>query len=192
MRLQMKPNGFMVQPILGSVRRVGIPARNLWCTVTHSLILETATLHWPDEAACSQAARALAAAAPREAVIALEGDLGAGKTTFTRHLLHALGVQGRVKSPTYAILESYDVGWAVSHFDFYRFDDPQEWEDAGFRDVFAQPGLKICEWPQRVQGLIPTPDLALQLRIGADEARHVQAQAHSTTGLQLLKALKSG
>ena len=84
-------------------------------------------------------------------MVTLEGDLGAGKTTFTRHLLQALGVQGRIKSPTYAVMESYDVGWPVAHFDFYRFSDPQEWEDAGFRDVFASPGLKVCEWPAASQ-----------------------------------------
>lgn len=158
--------------------------------MTHSPILETATLHWPNEAACQQAASGLAAARPHDAVITLEGDLGAGKTTFTRHLLQSLGVQGRIKSPTYAVMESYDVGWPVSHFDFYRFSDPQEWEDAGFRDVFAAPGLKICEWPQKASGLMPEADLALTIRVGAHDERTVQADALSPIGLQLMAALK--
>jgi tRNA threonylcarbamoyladenosine biosynthesis protein TsaE len=159
--------------------------------VTHSPILETATLHWPDEAACRQAALALAAAQPRDAVVTLEGDLGAGKTTFTRHLLQALGVVGRIKSPTYAVMEIYDVGWPVSHFDFYRLTDPQEWEDAGFRDVFAAEGLKICEWPQKASGLMPAADLALQISIGAHDERAVQAHARSAIGLKLLAALQA-
>jgi hypothetical protein len=86
----------------------------------------------------------------RNAFIELHGDLGAGKTTLVRHLLRALGVQGRVKSPTYAVVEPHEVpGLAIWHFDFYRFTDPREWEDAGFRDVFASPGLKLAEWPRK-------------------------------------------
>lgn len=129
-------------------------------------------------------------------MITLEGDLGAGKTTFTRHLLQALGVQGRIKSPTYAVVEPH-VGHdaqgrtlAISHFDFYRFRDPQEWEDAGFRDTFAAPGLKLCEWPQRAQGLMPMPDLALALEILDDGRRRVQAQAHSAVGQALIGSLR--
>lgn len=162
--------------------------------MTHTAILETATLDWPDEAACALTAQALAAARPSNAVITLEGDLGAGKTTFTRHLLQALGVQGRIKSPTYAVMESYEVGWPVAHFDFYRFSDPQEWEDAGFRDVFAAPGLKICEWPHKAAGLMPMADVAVQLDImqaDAGSARHVQLRAFSAEGVRLLRAMGS-
>lgn len=109
-----------------------------------------------------------------DACIELHGPLGAGKTTFVRHLLHALGVEGRVKSPTYAVMEPYDLpsGTAVRHFDFYRFDDPQEWEDAGFRDVYAAPGLKIAEWPGKAAGLLPVPDLRIDIvPAGADLTR---------------------
>ncbi len=161
----------------------------LWCIVTHTAILETATLQWADEPACRATALALAGARPVNAVLTLHGDLGAGKTTFTRHLLQALGVHGRIKSPTYAVMEPYDVGWPVAHFDFYRFADPQEWEDAGFRDVFAASGLKICEWPQKAQGLLPTPDLALHLSMGAGQAREVRLEAHTSEGQRLMQAL---
>lgn len=161
-------------------------------TLTHRPIVETATLHWPDAGACARAASALGGAGIQDAVIHLEGDLGAGKTTFTRHLLQALGVTGRIKSPTYALMEAYDVGWPVSHFDFYRFTDPQEWEDAGFRDVFAAPGIKVCEWPERARGLMPEPDLWLHLQIEADEARRVQARAMTTTGQRMLRAMSAG
>lgn len=146
-------------------------------------------LHWADEEACARAARALAKARPEDAVITLEGDLGAGKTTFTRFLLQALGVQGRIKSPTYAVMETYDVGWPVAHFDFYRFRDPQEWEDAGFRDVFSVPGLKLCEWPEKAQGLMPVADLAIRLTILEDCQRQAALQAHTDAGRRLLRAL---
>ena len=96
-----------------------------------------------------------------DAFITLEGPLGAGKTTFARHLLRSLGATGRIKSPTYALLEPYDLPrLKASHFDFYRFNDPREWIDAGLRDVFAQPGLKLAEWPDKAGALLPVPDLS--------------------------------
>jgi tRNA threonylcarbamoyladenosine biosynthesis protein TsaE len=151
-------------------------------------ILGTRTLHWADEAACGTTASQLAQRpALRDAFIELHGTLGAGKTTFARHLLQALGVQGRIKSPTYAVLESYDVaGLAVSHFDFYRFQDPQEFEDAGFRDVFAAPGLKIAEWPEQAEGLLPLPDLRVELIPLDGDERRVIFTACTPRGLELL------
>jgi tRNA threonylcarbamoyladenosine biosynthesis protein TsaE len=104
-----------------------------------------------------------------------------------RHLLRALGVQGRIKSPTYAVVEPYLAGdLAISHFDFYRFDDPREWEDAGFRELFAAPGLKLAEWPQKAQAVLPLPDLRLLITVGDDDARQVQVQACTPRGLELL------
>lgn len=160
--------------------------------MTHTAILETATLDWPDEAACALTAQALAAARPSNAVITLEGDLGAGKTTFTRHLLQALGVQGRIKSPTYAVMEPYTLpaGGEAAHFDFYRFGDPREWLDAGFRDVFARPGLKIAEWPEKAAGLLPVPDLRLDIAPLDEHARQVRASAPTPHGQTLLAGLR--
>jgi tRNA threonylcarbamoyladenosine biosynthesis protein TsaE len=166
-------------------------------------MLEARALVWPDEAACADTARALAARPGlRRAFIELRGDLGAGKTTFTRHLLHALGVTGPIKSPTYAVLEPYCVegpdvlpldpgrlGPAqldISHFDFYRFEDPQEFEDAGFRDVFAAQGLKIAEWPDNAHGLLPPCDLRIDITVRADESRAVRLSAHTLLGVSLL------
>jgi len=121
------------------------------------------------------------------ACIALHGDLGAGKTTLVRHLLRALGVEGRVKSPTYAVVEPYSVASGeVWHFDFYRFSDPREWEDAGFRDIFASPGLKLCEWPQNAAGVMPTPDLDIKIHVDDDEQRQVQMTALTPRGQELL------
>lgn len=158
---------------------------------SHASILESRQLVWPDEAACAAWARQLAQqAAIKNASIELQGDLGAGKTTFVRHLLQALGVQGRIKSPTYTVVESYTLPdadeTAVSHFDFYRFNDAREWADAGLRDLYAARGLKLAEWPQKVAGALPEPDLRLLIEVQQDEQRRVTAQACSQRGLALL------
>ena len=142
-------------------------------------ILET-QLVWTDESAAQASAERLAAALlpTPDALIELHGPLGAGKTTFVRLLLRALGVQGRIKSPSYAVMESYALpgsAGTASPFDFYRFDDPREWEDAGFRDVFAAPGLKLCEWPEKAAGQLPAPDLQLFIELMPDDTRRVRA-----------------
>ena len=147
--------------------------------------------HWPDEAGCAHAAAALAAkGALRDATVELHGPLGAGKTTFARHLLQALGVAGRIKSPSYAILEAYrsagDDGFDIFHFDFYRFDEPQEWEDAGFREVYAGPGLKLAEWPEKAAALLPPADLSLTIEPDEGDARTVRLDARSPRGRALL------
>jgi tRNA threonylcarbamoyladenosine biosynthesis protein TsaE len=133
------------------------------------------------------AAKLAAHPALRNAFIELHGELGAGKTTLVRHLLRALGVQGLIKSPTYAVLEPYEVaGLAIWHFDFYRFNDPREWEDAGFRDIFAGPGLKLAEWPENAGTLLPRADLVVRIEAQADESRQVTLKAQSPTGAELL------
>ena len=156
----------------------------------HPVILESTQQRWPDEAACQASAAALATRPElRDAVIELRGPLGAGKTTFARHLLRALGVQGHIKSPTYAVMEPYELGDGldVAHFDFYRFDDPHEWEDAGFRDVFGRPGLKLIEWPERAGTLLPAPDLRIDIEPIDETQRSVAMRAFSGTGVGLLR-----
>ena len=158
-----------------------------------SAILGTRHLGWADETACRQSAEALAAhEALADAFVELHGPLGTGKTTFARHLLHALGVAGAIKSPTYALIEPYRAdaahgGFAIAHCDFYRFEDPQEWEDAGFREVFAGSGLKLVEWPEMAGGLLPPCDLRLTIAPDGDgDARSVALEAVSARGLALL------
>lgn len=141
----------------------------------------------PDESATNALGGALARALAPGLVIYLHGDLGAGKTTLVRHLLRALGAQGRIKSPTYAVVEPYELpGLDAWHFDFYRFDDPREWEDAGFRDVFAGAGLKVAEWPEKAAAMLPVADLDIHLTLADDGRRHVRLQANTARGSELL------
>jgi tRNA threonylcarbamoyladenosine biosynthesis protein TsaE len=148
-------------------------------------------LLWADEAATEAfAARLARQPGIAQAFIALHGDLGAGKTTLVRHLLRALGVQGRVKSPTYAVVEPYELaGLNIWHFDFYRFGDAREWEDAGFRDIFASPGLKLAEWPEKAAQVLPVIDLDITLSTLADGARQANLRANTTVGAGLLHGL---
>ena len=162
----------------------------LMCSETVHLPIVKTTV-WPDEPATQRFASALASQdGVRQAFIELRGDLGAGKTTLVRHLLRALGVQGRVKSPTYAVVEPYKLpDLSVWHFDFYRFNDPREWEDAGFRDIFASPGLKLAEWPDKAAGCLPLADLVVQLNVLDEDARMVTLSAQTEVGKRLLNAL---
>ena len=154
------------------------------------------TEQWPDEAATIASAQRMADRLLRlpvvgDAIVHLHGDLGSGKTTWVRHLLVALGVSGRIKSPTYAVVEPHGAPLpsgelAIWHFDFYRFTDPQEWEDAGFRDIFAASGLKLCEWPQNAGPALPPPDVSLHLQWVDEQARAVRWQAHSAKGQALM------
>jgi tRNA threonylcarbamoyladenosine biosynthesis protein TsaE len=156
-------------------------------TVGHgALIVETSA--WANEAATQAWATALSTKpALHNAIIELHGELGAGKTTLVRHLLRALGVQGRVKSPSYAVVEPHQVdNLAISHFDFYRFTDPREWEDAGFRDTFAAPGLKLIEWADNARAALPVPDLSLNITVLADDSRSVVIKAWTAVGQALL------
>ena len=104
----------------------------------------------------------------------------------------ALGVQGRIKSPTYAVVEPHETAQlAIWHFDFYRFDDPREWEDAGFRDIFASPGLKVAEWPEKAAALTPLADLAIYIEATDETERKVTLLAHTPLGRSLLQGMNA-
>lgn len=124
----------------------------------------------------------------------LSGDLGAGKTTLTRKILGQLGHTGKVKSPTYTLCETYEIAlkgktFQVNHFDLYRMNHPKEWEEAGFRETFFEPGLCLVEWPEKAEGTLPTPDVMIQLDYVNEHERSFSAEALSPLGLTIINAL---
>ncbi|MGB3290774.1 MAG: tRNA (adenosine(37)-N6)-threonylcarbamoyltransferase complex ATPase subunit type 1 TsaE [Burkholderiaceae bacterium] len=121
--------------------------------------------------------------------IHLRGDLGAGKTSFARALLRASGITGRIKSPSYALLESYNLSnLYFYHLDFYRFSDSREWVDAGFRDILQKEAVILIEWPEQAGALLPPPDLEIHLEY-ADIGRYASLAAHSDKGKLWLTTL---
>ena len=144
-----------------------------------------------DEAASLALGQQLATVLHGGMQLQLVGDLGAGKTTLTRGLLRGLGYQGRVKSPTYTLVESYPLpGLTMHHFDLYRFHEPQEWHDAGFADYLANDTLCVVEWPDKAAGALPAADITLELAIH-DDGRSYRLLAHSATGLACLTRLST-
>lgn len=144
-------------------------------------------LELPDEAATAAFGARLALVLSAQAVIFLEGDLGAGKTTLVRALLRALGHQGAVRSPTYTLVEPYEIaGRSLYHLDLYRLGSPEELEDIGIRDLLAQPCVLLIEWPERGVGVLPEPDLRLTLT-AAGAGRVLTVQAATAAGDKLLK-----
>ena len=165
---------------------------------------EQLSIDFQDEAATNVAAAklatALAAAADRGSLpinIFLRGDLGAGKTTFVRGVLRALGFAGRVKSPTYTLVEVYAISRLnLYHFDFYRLRDPNEWHEAGFRDSVTAQAICLIEWPEKALGAqvpLPPADLDIQLQTDPmrEQMRHVTFSALTPVGQQLLQSLTS-
>jgi tRNA threonylcarbamoyladenosine biosynthesis protein TsaE len=133
---------------------------------------------------------------PSPSLIYLHGNLGAGKTFFTRSFLAALGFTGRVKSPTFTLMEPYQLTYNGSqiniyHFDFYRFTAGTDWRDAGFVEYLPGDGIAIVEWPENATGL-PTPDIDLHLSHGDTETlRFAQLYAHSISAKTVVNALQN-
>jgi len=145
-------------------------------------------LHLRDEAATAHLGQRLAAALAPGLRVYLRGNLGAGKTTLARALLRALGFQGRVKSPSYALVELYTVSSLnLYHFDFFRFRDPKEWSDAGFREYFSNDGVCLVEWPEKAGDLLPLPDLEILLSTSG-AGRDALLTAHTEAGERCLEA----
>ena len=136
----------------------------------------------PDEAATIALGAALARALDPGLVIYLQGDLGAGKTTLVRAALRELGFRGPVKSPTYTLVELYELPRLhLHHFDFYRFHDPREWIDAGFRETFDGRNVILVEWPEKAGDLLPPPDVVIALEAHG-EGRSASLRSCSVRG----------
>ncbi len=151
------------------------------------------TLRLADEAATGQLAAALAPAIVPGFTIFLSGDLGAGKTAFTRALLRALGHTGRVRSPTFTLAEPYNLSsFELYHFDFYRFSNKDEWRDAGFEESIGGATAAVVEWPELAGSGLPAPDLWLHLLAGQEESSRVaHLHAHTERGLACLNGLSA-
>jgi tRNA threonylcarbamoyladenosine biosynthesis protein TsaE len=143
-----------------------------------------------DESATLALGARLAAALRPGIVVYLQGDLGAGKTTLVRGILRALGYAGRVKSPTFTLVESYVLSkFTLQHYDLYRMLNPREWLDAGFRDDCDATTLCLVEWPEKAAGLLPSADLRVVLSISG-EGRQATIHAGSAEGRRCMEGLK--
>jgi tRNA threonylcarbamoyladenosine biosynthesis protein TsaE len=143
----------------------------------------------PDEAATVTFGRALARATEGQALITLSGDLGTGKTTLSRGIVQSLGHEGAVKSPTYTLVEPYEIGAVrIFHFDLYRLEDPEELEFIGLWDYLADSALVLIEWPEKAFGVLPPADLALILSL-EERGRRITWEAHTPRGEAMAAAL---
>jgi tRNA threonylcarbamoyladenosine biosynthesis protein TsaE len=124
-------------------------------------------------------------------VVNLRGDLGAGKTTFARGVLGALGVTERVKSPTYTLVEPYTVSSLyLYHFDFYRLKYPDEWVDAGLREYFNGDAICLVEWPEKAGERLPAPDLTIEMAVTGN-GRSITISAETEGGRHCLMRLQT-
>jgi tRNA threonylcarbamoyladenosine biosynthesis protein TsaE len=147
-------------------------------------------INLPDAAATAALGKGLAAGASAGRVLHLRGELGAGKTTLVRGLLRALGYAGRVKSPTYTLVEPYELSSLhFYHFDFYRFKDRSEWLSSGFREYFNPQAFCVVEWPEKAGELLGAPDLDVRLQFSG-EGRRASIEARSATGASWLSSLR--
>ena len=148
------------------------------------------TIPLANEAATIALATSLAARLKPGFLLYLSGELGSGKTTLVRGILRALGYTGRVKSPTYTLVELYTISRLnLYHFDFYRFRDPKEWDEAGFREHFDGDDVCIVEWPEKASGLLPPADLEIFLKTDAS-GRLATFTAHTRAGIDCVSGLK--
>ncbi len=141
------------------------------------------------EAAMVAWGRQLAAAAGDDLTVFLHGNLGMGKTTLCRGVLQHFGHAGAVKSPTYTLVEPYDMAdGVVYHFDLYRLADPEELEYLGIRDYFAIRALRLIEWPERGEGVLPQADLEVHISL-AGEGRCLRCDGVSERGRAVVERL---
>ena len=151
----------------------------------------SATLFLPDEAATVAFGRALADATGGTGLLTLSGDLGTGKTTLSRGIVQALGHTGAVKSPTYTLVEPYEIGdTRIFHFDLYRLSDPEELVFTGARDYFSASSICLVEWPEKAFGVLPPADLEIRLA-EKDRGREITCTPHTPRGKVILDSLQA-
>lgn len=151
------------------------------------------TSHLINEAATEALGRCLARCLVPGLVITLQGELGSGKTALTRAMLHAAGVDGHIKSPTYTLAEPYQIvlngrSVTVMHFDLYRMSSPQEFLEAGLRELFNGSTICVIEWPEMGQDVLPVPDIEILLTV-AGSGREVKCRALTEQGSACLNQL---
>ena len=153
-------------------------------------MLAPLSIHLADERATRRLGERLAAVLQPGMSAHFSGDLGSGKTTLARGVLTGLGFAGKVKSPTYTLVEPYaDSRLSLYHFDFFRFREPVEWRDAGFRECFDERSICLVEWPEKAAGLLPPPDLLVRLATPPGGGRDATLEAATELGRASLTEL---
>ncbi len=147
-------------------------------------------LRSPNEAGMERLGQLFAQTMVTDLTVYLNGNLGMGKTTLSRGIIRGYGHTGSVKSPTYTLVEPYQVGsQRIFHFDLYRLADPEELEYLGIRDYFAEPAVRLIEWPEKGEGLLAEADLIVSLSVFG-QGREIELQAKSVSGTAMLESLK--
>jgi len=154
--------------------------------------LQTLTLVVENEEKMLMLGKALAKVCEPGAIFFLEGDLGVGKTTLVRGILRGFGHRGAVKSPTYTLVEQYDLsGQNIYHFDLYRLASPEELEYMGGRDYFQADTVSFIEWPMNAEGFLPQSDITVSISYQGFDQRNMKITAETETGQKMLTALKA-
>ena len=158
--------------------------------------MESLTQYIPDEFSMLRFGKKLAKIllklhTKKAIMVYLNGDLGAGKTTLTRGMLQGIGHQGNVKSPTYTLVEEYNIsGKMIYHFDLYRLADPEELEFMGIRDYFNTDSICLIEWSEKGQGILPEADILVNIDY-YDDARNIELIAQTNLGKNIIKAFSN-
>lgn len=153
-------------------------------------MINVSTINLNNEKDTHELAKKIAQKIDSNMLIYLSGDLGSGKTTFARHLIHELGFDGVVKSPSYSLVEQYNFdAYIVNHFDLYRFRSSEEWHEAGFNEFIDEKNINLIEWPEKGEPYLPISDLMINFYYKSSNKRKVSITANSPKGVECIKEL---